>query len=213
MTREADTAELARFATERHGRIDILVNTAGVIGPIETPAQDVMLDDFQHVLDVNVTGTFLAAKAVILAMIAEKSGRIVNIAGTSGLRGYQNRVAYSVSKWAVRGITRTLALELGQYGITVNDVCPNVTEGGRMDTIVQAKAQRVGKPLRRSTRTLPRKRLSGGSSRLATSRRRCCSSLPIAPATSPGAASWWTVAGMPERRDDRMTAARTYPSA
>lgn len=145
VTQENDTVDLARCAIEQYGRIDILVNTAGVIGPIETAAQDVSVGEFQHVLEVNVTATFLATKAVLPTMIAAKRGRIVNIAGTSGLRGYKNRVAYSASKWAVRGLTRTLALELGQYGVTVNDVCPNVTDGGRMTTIVHAKAQQVGK--------------------------------------------------------------------
>ena len=67
------------------------------------------------------------------------------MAGTSGLRGYRNRVGYSSSKWAVRGLTRTLALELGPHDITVNDVCPNVTNGGRMNRIVAEKARRTGK--------------------------------------------------------------------
>lgn len=145
VTEERDTTALARVAMERFGRIDILVNTAGVIGPIETPAQDVELDAFRFVLDVNVVGTFLVCKAVIPTMIAQKAGRIINIAGTSGLRGYRNRAGYSASKWAVRGLTRTLALELGSHGVTVNDICPNVTRGGRMDKIVQTKADRLGK--------------------------------------------------------------------
>ena len=145
VTDEAATAELAGAAHKRFGRIDILVNTAGVIGPIETPAQDVALEDFRSVLDVNVIGTFLPCKAVIPAMIEGGGGRIVNIAGTSGLRGYRNRVGYSSSKWAVRGMTRTLALELGPHDITVNAVCPNVTNGERMDRIVNTKAQRIGK--------------------------------------------------------------------
>ena len=145
VTDEAATAELAGAAHDRFGRIDILVNTAGVIGPIETPAQDVALEDFRSVLDVNVIGTFLPCKAVIPAMIEAGGGRIVNIAGTSGLRGYRNRVGYSSSKWAVRGMTRTLALELGPHDITVNAVCPNVTNGERMDRIVNTKAERIGK--------------------------------------------------------------------
>ena len=145
VTDEAQTAKLAAVALERFGRIDILVNTAGVIGPIETPAQDVGVEDFRFVLDVNVVGTFLPSKAVIPTMIEAGRGRIVNIAGTSGLRGYRNRVAYSSSKWAVRGLTRTLALELGPYDITVNAICPNVTNGERMDRIVSAKAERTGR--------------------------------------------------------------------
>jgi 3-oxoacyl-[acyl-carrier protein] reductase len=145
VTDETATANLAAAALERFGAIDILVNTAGVIGPIETPAQDVSIDDFRSVLDVNVVGTFLPCKAVIPAMIGRGGGRIVNIAGTSGLRGYRNRVAYSSSKWAVRGLTRTLALELGPHEITVNAVCPNVTNGERMDRIVSTKAERTGR--------------------------------------------------------------------
>lgn len=145
VTDEADTQALAALALDAFGRVDILVNTAGVIGPIETPAYEVTLDEFNFVLDVNVVGTFLACKAVAPTMIAQRSGRIVNISGTSGLRGYKNRIAYSSSKWAVRGLTRTLALELGPYGVTVNDLCPNVTNGARMTKIVTEKAQRLGK--------------------------------------------------------------------
>jgi 3-oxoacyl-[acyl-carrier protein] reductase len=129
---------------ERFGRIDILVNSAGGTGPIETPAQEVPLDEFRQVLELNVLGTFLPCKIVIPHMIRQGSGRIVNIAGTSGLRGYRNRVGYSSSKWAVRGMTRTLALELGPYGITVNTVCPNVTNGDRMERIVREKARKLG---------------------------------------------------------------------
>src|SRR5919198_84248 len=129
---------------ERFGRIDILVNSAGGTGPIETPAQEVSLDEFRQVLELNVLGTFLPCKATIPHMIRQASGRIVNIAGTSGLRGYRNRVGYSSSKWAVRGMTRTLALELGPYGVTVNTVCPNVTNGDRMERIVREKARKLG---------------------------------------------------------------------
>jgi NAD(P)-dependent dehydrogenase (short-subunit alcohol dehydrogenase family) len=95
------------------------------------------------VLEINVIGTFLACKAVIPTLIEQRSRRIVNIAGTSGLRGYRNRVGYSSSKWAVRGLTRTLALELGPYDVTVNDICPNVTNGAGMDKIVAGKAARL----------------------------------------------------------------------
>ena len=154
VTDEAETSALAAAALERFGRIDILVNTAGVIGPIETPAQDVPLEDFRFVLEVNVVGTFLPCKAVIPSMIEARRGRIVNLAGTSGLRGYRNRVAYSSSKWAVRGLTRTLALELGPYDVTVNAICPNVTNGDRMDRIVHGKAERTGPHLRRGLRRL-----------------------------------------------------------
>jgi NAD(P)-dependent dehydrogenase (short-subunit alcohol dehydrogenase family) len=145
VTSEADVQALIGTAVERFGGLDILVNTAGVIGPIETPAQGVSVDDFRVVLDVNVLGTFLPCKFAIPHLIERGGGRIVNIAGTSGLRGYRNRVAYSSSKWAVRGLTRTLALELGPHDITVNTICPNVTHGERMTKIVNEKARRLGR--------------------------------------------------------------------
>ncbi|TMM23257.1 MAG: SDR family oxidoreductase [Actinobacteria bacterium] len=145
VTSEADVQTLIGSAVERFGGLDILVNTAGVIGPIETPAQGVSVDDFRAVLDVNVLGTFLPCKFAIPHLIERGGGRIVNIAGTSGLRGYRNRVAYSSSKWAVRGLTRTLALELGPHDITVNTICPNVTHGERMTKIVNEKARRLGR--------------------------------------------------------------------
>jgi NAD(P)-dependent dehydrogenase (short-subunit alcohol dehydrogenase family) len=145
VTSEPDVQALVGASVERFGGLDILVNTAGVIGPIETPAQNVSAEDFRAVLDVNVVGIFLPCKAAIPHLIERGGGRIVNIAGTSGLRGYRNRVAYSSSKWAVRGLTRTLALELGPHDITGNTICPNVTHGERMTKIVNEKARRLGR--------------------------------------------------------------------
>jgi len=144
VSREHEVDDLIEQAIERFGGIDIVVNAAGVIGPIETPAHEVTPSEFRNVLEVNLVGTFLVCRAVIPHMIPRGRGRIVNIAGTSGLRGYRNRVAYSSSKWAVRGLTRTLALELGQYEITVNSICPGVTHGRRMNTIIQEKARKLG---------------------------------------------------------------------
>ncbi len=74
-------------------------------------------------------------------MMERRSGKIINIAGTSGLRGYRFRAAYSSSKWALRGLTRTLALEVGPYGVNVNAICPGVVEGDRMTMIINQKAQ------------------------------------------------------------------------
>ena len=145
VTDEDQVKAMTEAVAARFGGIDILVNSAGGTGPIETPAQDYPVGEFRRILDLNVIGTFLPCKYVIPHLIERGGGRIVNIAGTSGLRGYRNRSGYSSSKWAVRGLTRTLALELGRYGITVNDVCPNVTHGARMDKIVAEKARVTGR--------------------------------------------------------------------
>jgi 3-oxoacyl-[acyl-carrier protein] reductase len=145
VTDEEQVAAMTALVASRFGRIDILVNAAGGTGPIETPAVDYQAEDFMAILRLNVLGTFLPSKHVIPHMVAAGGGRIVNVAGTSGLRGYPNRSGYSASKWAVRGLTRTLALELGRHGITVNDVCPNVTHGARMENIVRVKAEKTGR--------------------------------------------------------------------
>ena len=123
------------------GRIDILVNVAGVTGPIETPVQDIEVADFDYVIIANERGTFLPIKYVVPTMIAQNAGNIVNISGTSGLRGYAMRTAYSASKWAVRGITRTVALEVGKYNINVNAVCPGIVETPRMQKLCEEKAR------------------------------------------------------------------------
>jgi NAD(P)-dependent dehydrogenase (short-subunit alcohol dehydrogenase family) len=144
VTDEEQVSAMVTAVADRYGGIDILVNTAGGTGPIETPAWEYPAAAFREVLELNVIGTFLPCKHVIPHMMARGGGRIVNMSGTSGLRGYRNRSGYSASKWAVRGLTRTLALELGPHGITVNDVCPNVTNGARMDRIVAEKARVLG---------------------------------------------------------------------
>ena len=123
------------------GRIDILVNVAGTTGPIETPVQDIDPDEFLKVLDVNVRGTFLPIKYTLPTMVEQKYGKIVNIGGSSGLRGYKYRTAYSASKWAVRGLTRTIALEVGPHNVNVNIVMPGIVHTPRMDKLCKEKAK------------------------------------------------------------------------
>ena len=137
-------AMVARALDVFGGRIDILVNVAGVTGPIETPVQDIDVADFDYVVATNERGTFLPIKYVAPTMIARNGGKIVNIGGTSGLRGYAMRTAYSASKWAVRGITRTVALELGKHNINVNAVCPGIVDGPRMHKLCEEKARLRG---------------------------------------------------------------------
>ncbi len=142
---EQSVRQMVAATLEQFGGLDILVNSAGGTGPIETPIQEYTVDGFRQVLELNVLGTFITCKAVVPAMIERGGGRIVNIGGTSGLHGYARRIGYSASKWAVRGLSRTLALELGPHHITVNTVCPNVTHGPRMETIIRAKASKLDK--------------------------------------------------------------------
>jgi NAD(P)-dependent dehydrogenase (short-subunit alcohol dehydrogenase family) len=146
VTDEDQVSKMMKSVVDHFGGLDILINAAGGTGPIETPAEEYSAEEFRKILDLNVIGTFLPCKHAIPYLITRGGGgRIVNIAGTSGLKAYRNRIGYSCSKWAVRGMTRNLALELGPHDITVNDVCPNVTNGARMDRIVAEKARKQGR--------------------------------------------------------------------
>jgi 3-oxoacyl-[acyl-carrier protein] reductase len=144
VTDEPAVERLVARARETFGRIDILVNAAGITGPIETPVWEIKADDFDQVIAVNLRGTFLPTKHVLPGMIQQRYGKIVNISGTSGLRGYKYRAAYSSSKWALRGFTRTVALEAGPYNINVNALHPGIVGGDRMDKLCREKAKKRG---------------------------------------------------------------------
>ena len=144
VTDEGAVERMVARAHETFGRIDILVNAAGITGPIETPVWEIKADDFDQVIAVNVRGTFLPTKHVLPGMIKQRYGKIVNISGTSGLRGYKYRAAYSSSKWALRGFTRTVALEAGPYNINVNALHPGIVGGDRMDKLCREKAKKRG---------------------------------------------------------------------
>jgi len=106
----------------RFGRLDVLVNNAAVLHM--AAIVDTQPEDFLRVVRVNQLGTFLGVRAVVGAMRAAGGGSIVNVSSVDGLRGQNGVVAYASTKWAVRGITRVAALELGRFGIRVNAVCP-----------------------------------------------------------------------------------------
>jgi len=144
VTDEPAVEKMVARTVETFGRIDILVNAAGVTGPIETPVQEIGVEDFRFVLEANIVGTFLPTKHVLPSMIARTYGKVVNISGTSGLRGYKYRAAYSSSKWALRGFTRTVALEVGRHNINVNALHPGIVAGDRMDKLCREKAKKRG---------------------------------------------------------------------
>jgi 3-oxoacyl-[acyl-carrier protein] reductase len=141
ITNEADVAAaMAGVATP----VDFLVNIAGGSGPLGRPIWENTLAEFEQIMTLNVTGCFLTMRAVLPGMIARRKGRIVNIGGTFGLRGRAGRAAYSASKWGLRGLTKSTALEAGPYGVTVNCVCPGMVEGERFDRVRSDMAVRLG---------------------------------------------------------------------
>lgn len=128
-------ADLARACVDevlaRHGKLDVLVNSAGVV--VLAPAAELAIEDWRHTVEVNLTGSYLMCRHAGPAMIERGRGRIVNLASQAASVGLDGHVAYCASKAGITGMTRTLALEWGPYGVTVNAVSPTVvlTELGR----------------------------------------------------------------------------------
>ena len=126
VTREDDWARVVEAVTSRHGRLDVLVNNAGIFMPGRI--RETALADYRRVIEVNQIGVFLGMKAVADAMIATGAGSIVNISSVAGLQGGGNSIAYTASKWAVRGMTKSAAREFARYGIRVNSIHPGLIE-------------------------------------------------------------------------------------
>jgi NAD(P)-dependent dehydrogenase (short-subunit alcohol dehydrogenase family) len=122
ITHKDQTEAMVAVAIKTFGKIDILINSAGI--NIRGAIDELTLNDFTTVMDVNVTGTWLASRAVIPHMKKNGSGKIINLASTLGLVGLSNRTPYASSKGAVVQMTRALALEMAPFNINVNAICP-----------------------------------------------------------------------------------------
>jgi 3alpha(or 20beta)-hydroxysteroid dehydrogenase len=122
VTREDDWRELVSDVLRQHGRIDALVNNAAVLWM--QPLIDTSLADYERVVRVNQIGPFLGMRAVAPAMCEAGRGSIVNVSSIDGVTVKSGLVAYSATKWALRGMTRVAAVELGKHGVRVNAVCP-----------------------------------------------------------------------------------------
>jgi len=120
-------------------KIDALINNVGVAGPTGT-IEKLSSEDWEKTLKVNVISHFYCTKLTIPMLKKNKGGSIINISSGAGIMGFPLRSPYAASKWAVVGLTKTLAMELGKFNIRVNVICPGTIKGNRMVRVIRDKA-------------------------------------------------------------------------
>ncbi|AMX96539.1 MULTISPECIES: SDR family NAD(P)-dependent oxidoreductase [Mesorhizobium] len=143
VTDEAAMAALYERAQAARGPFDIVVANAGMAG--SAPAHKTALSDWQRTLDVNLTGAFLTVKPALAGMAARKTGRIVFIASTAGLKGYAYVASYVAAKHGVIGLMRALAAETVKSGVTVNAVCPGFVETEMLEESIRRIIEKTGR--------------------------------------------------------------------
>jgi NAD(P)-dependent dehydrogenase (short-subunit alcohol dehydrogenase family) len=140
----SDVAMKALFSEIRDiGGLDVVCANAGIAGPTAL-VEDVAWDDWKTSVNVTLGGAFLTAKYAAPLMKAAGAGAIILTSSTAGQFGYPNRAPYSAAKWGVIGLMKTLAMELGPYGIRANAICPGAVEGPRMEGVLQREAAAKG---------------------------------------------------------------------
>lgn len=139
-----DPAACARFVEElgeRTGKIDVLVNNAGVIR--DNPLMALLDEEIKIVLDTNVTGTFNMTRAVAPWMVSKRRGKIINISSVAGEKGGRGQTNYAASKGAINAFTRSLAVELAPRNITVNAVAPGVIDTSMSEEVIESLGETV----------------------------------------------------------------------
>ena len=126
-----------------YDRLDVLVNNAGIAGPMAT-VDDVSIDEWNRCLEVDLNSAFYMTRSAVPLMRRAGGGSIVNMSSTAGLLGCPLRSPYVAAKWALIGLTKTWAMELGPDGIRVNAVCPGSVSGERIDAVIAVDAERRG---------------------------------------------------------------------
>jgi NAD(P)-dependent dehydrogenase (short-subunit alcohol dehydrogenase family) len=137
---EADVERLFQDVRRSLGGLDVLVNNAGIAGPTGGIEQ-ISPDDWRRTIDVNLNGKYYCTRLAVPMLREAKDGAIINLSSLAGRLGFPNRTPYAASKWAVIGLTKSLAIELGPAGIRVNAILPGVVEGPRQERVIRARAE------------------------------------------------------------------------
>lgn len=147
VTRDEDVAAAVAAAAEAFGdELHGAVNIAGVSGPTGRKIWEHTVEDFRELFDVNVLGTFLVLRHLLPRLVGSGHGSVVNIGGTFGFKGVREASLYGATKWTLRGITKSAALEAGAAGVRVNMVSPGGVEGPRLTRQLGEEADRQGIP-------------------------------------------------------------------
>ncbi|MGW2341702.1 SDR family oxidoreductase [Streptomyces sp. NPDC001661] len=143
---EAQVQSLMSTVERELGGLDVLVNNAGIAGPTG-PVEGVDAADWIRTFDVNIHSQFYCVKHAVPLLRRGTDPAIVNLSSAAGRLGMAGRSAYSASKWAVVGFTKTLAIELGPEGIRTNAICPGAVDGPRIRAVIEAKARMLDRPV------------------------------------------------------------------
>jgi NAD(P)-dependent dehydrogenase (short-subunit alcohol dehydrogenase family) len=141
---EEDVKSMVSRTVERFGTVDILVNNAAAEGPT-SPIHEMEGKDWRAVVDTNLNGLFYCTKYVLQVMIPRKSGNLLNIGSIAGVYAYPLRTPYNATKWAIAGVTQSIAAEVGPHNIRCNCLSPGPTEGDRAFGVIRRRAEATGK--------------------------------------------------------------------
>lgn len=144
VTKPDDMAAFLGAVDAEFGGVDVAIANSGTGGPAG-PIEDLDLNDWRACISANLDGSFLLAQWAAHHMKAQKSGSVILTSSTAGLFGYPMRSPYATAKWGVIGLMKTLACELGPYGVRVNAICPGAVEGERMERVLRNEAAATGK--------------------------------------------------------------------
>ena len=123
--------------------IDALINNVGIAGPTGK-LEELNINDWKETIDININSHFYYNKFSIPLIKKNNGGSIINLSSTAGLFGFPLRIPYAASKWAIIGMTKSLAMELGEFNVRVNAICPGSVSGDRMKRVIEAKAKSLG---------------------------------------------------------------------
>ena len=143
MSKRAEIERMVAAGAAALGGIDVVVNNAGIAGPT-APVEELDPEAWDKVIDVNLSGAFNVTRLAIPHLKKSPAGVIIIMSSAAGRFGYANRSAYAASKWALIGFTKTLAIELGQYGIRANAILPGTVDGERIQKVFEGRAQVSG---------------------------------------------------------------------